>query len=327
MNRRDAMRLGVCGVVGVALPRGRGFSAPEPAEAGTPERLTREEIEQRICLFTDHLDEFGYGFDDLARMLAPLGIAGADLTVRPGGFVSPDAVAEELPRAARALGDRGLSIPMISTGLTTADASAAATFRAMHALGIRYYKLGYYPYGDVGDWQAAIAQTRASVAGLVELGREFQVIGGFHNHAGAFVGGALWDSWEVLGPLDATRVGFYFDPAQATLEGGNHAWRLNLERVRPRLMMVAVKDVVWEKTGGAWHSRWVPLGEGMVDWPAFFSMLAGLPFPGPLSLHIEYDPGGSTRAGRADNSLAAAERDLAFLRRELDAAFGPADAL
>jgi sugar phosphate isomerase/epimerase len=84
--------------------------------------------------------------------------------------------------------------------------------------------------------------------------------------------------------------------------------------------MVAIKDFVWEKTRDEWRTRWVPLGEGMVRWKEFFAMLKKIPFDGPLSLHIEYDPGGSTRAARFENSLAAAQRDLAFLRRQLEAA-------
>lgn len=85
--------------------------------------------------------------------------------------------------------------------------------------------------------------------------------------------------------------------------------------------MVALKDYVWEKTSTGWRTRWCPLGEGMVDWTEFFRLLTRFPFAGPLSVHIEYNPGGSTRPERIDNSLAAAERDLKFLRRHLDLAF------
>jgi hypothetical protein len=36
-------------------------------------------------------------------------------------------------------------------------------------------------------------------------------------------------------------------------------------------------------------------------------------------VHIEYDPGGRTRAEKIDNNLAAAERDIAFVRKHLAA--------
>jgi sugar phosphate isomerase/epimerase len=62
----------------------------------------------------------------------------------------------------------------------------------------------------------------------------------------------------------------------------------------------------------------------MVDWTEFFRLLRDVPFAGPISLHIEYDPGGRTPAERFENSFAAAERDLKFLRAQLDAALAKA---
>jgi sugar phosphate isomerase/epimerase len=66
------------------------------------------------------------------------------------------------------------------------------------------------------------------------------------------------------------------------------------------------------------------LGEGVVRWSEFFAMLAAKPFEGPISLHIEYNPGGKTKAARLENSLAAAERDLKFLRQKIVEAYGAA---
>jgi L-ribulose-5-phosphate 3-epimerase len=276
---------------------------------------------ERICLFTDHLDDFGYSYADVARMLKQLRIAGPDLTVRPGGLVLPERVTEDLPKAAAIFRDHGLSIPMISTALTSArDRTAAATFTAANKLGIRYFKLGYYRYDDVADWRTSLDNTRAQLKSLLELSGKAGMVAGFHNHSGPYIGGALWDSWELLSNLDPNRVGFYFDPAQATIEGGNHAWKLGLTRLAPRLVMVAIKDFVWEKDGRQWRTRWVPLGEGMVRWDEVFGLLAKSPFAGPISLHIEYDPGGTTKAARFENSLAAAERDLRFLLMQLSPA-------
>jgi len=279
---------------------------------------TQPSLADRICLFTDHLDDFGYSFRDVARMLKQLTIAGPDLTVRPGGLVPPERVVEDLPKAVAAFRDQGLSVPMISTGLTSAkDRAARETLTTAGKFGIRYYKLGYYGYDDATQWRQQLAATRKELEALIALGRESGMIAGFHNHSGPFVGGALWDSWELLDGLDPQRIGFYFDPAQATIEGGKHAWKLGLARLAPRLGMVAIKDFVWEKSGGEWRTRWVPLGEGMVRWPECFALLKKVPFDGPISLHIEYDPGGATNSARFDNSLAAAERDLKFLRAQL----------
>jgi sugar phosphate isomerase/epimerase len=245
------------------------------------------------------------------------------LTVRGGGIVKPEQAAEELPKVHAAMADEGLSIPMLSTNLTSAaDPTARAILTAMGQLGIGYYKLGYYHYDGVAGWEAQLVAARKQLAGLLELGKTAGVVAGLHNHAGETIGGAVWDAWEMLKPLDLQAAGFYFDVAHATLEGPKFAWKLNFQRVAPRLKMLAVKDFVWEKTSGGWRTRWVPLGEGMVDWPAFFTMLAKTSFRGPISLHIEYDPGGATPAERFENSLSAAECDLDFLRDQLRTASG-----
>jgi sugar phosphate isomerase/epimerase len=273
-------------------------------------------VEAKICLFTDHLADFDYR--EVASMLRQVGIAGADLTVRPGGLVKPERVLEDLPKAAAVFKEYGLSISMITTGITSASDPLTRPILATAAgLGINYYKLGYYAYQDLDAWQARLKSTQADLARLVGLGRQLGIQAGFHNHSGPFVGGSLWDSWQILQNLDSKWIGFYFDPGQATIEGGSNAWNLGFRRLSERLKMIAIKDFVWEKHQGQWRSRWVPLGQGMVRWPDFFRILRQVSFEGPISLHIEYDPGGSTKTARFENSLAAATRDLQFLRQRL----------
>ena len=131
----------------------------------------------------------------------------------------------------------------------------------------------------------------------------------------------MWDGVELLKGLDDKHVGCYFDPMHATIEGGNFGWQLGFRKLAPRLKMVAIKDYLWEKSASGWRTRMCPLGEGMVRWSEFFKLLARVRFDGPLSLHIEYDPGGKSKAERLENSLAAARKDLVFLRKQLAAAF------
>lgn len=312
MQRREFLRAGlVAGATAMVLQESIRAKEPEPSS-----------LTQRLCLFTDHLDDSGYSYEEVASMLSQLRIAGPDLTVRPGGLVPPERVVEELPKAAAAFRDKGLSIPMITTNLTIAsDPTAKPILSTMGKLGIGYFKLGYYNYNDLAKWESELEARRADLAGLVDLAREAKVVAGFHNHAGG-IGGALWDAWQLMHSLDPQTVGFYFDPAHAAIEGAKQAWKLNLHRVSSRLKMVALKDYVWEKTARGWQTRWCPLGEGMVNWPEFFVLLAKIQFPGPISVHIEYDPGGSTRLERIDNSLAAAKRDIEFVLRHLSLTAG-----
>jgi L-ribulose-5-phosphate 3-epimerase len=276
--------------------------------------------EAKICLFTDHLADFDY--PEVASMLRQVGIGGVDLTVRPGGLVKPERVAEDLPKAAAVFRENGLSISMITTGITSAsDPLTPGILTTAAGLGISYYKLGYYSYENLDTWQARLESTQEELKRLVDLGRRLGIQAGFHNHSGPFVGGSLWDSWQILQSLDSKWIGFYFDPGQATIEGGSNGWNLGFRRLCEKLKMIAIKDFIWEKNRGQWRTRWVPLGEGMVRWPDFFKILRQVSFQGPISLHIEYDPGGSTKAARFENSLAAATRDLQFLKQQLREAY------
>ena len=273
-------------------------------------------LASRICLFTDHLA--GFSYVEVARMLKQLGVAGPDLTVRRGGLVSPDNVTEQLPKAMAAFRDQGLTIPMITTNILSASEPQTRPILSSAAkLGIGYYKLGYYKYKDLSQWKETMDATHRELIGLAALNRELNMRAGIHNHAGDSVGCAIWDAWEVLQSVDPGRVGFYFDPAQAHIEGGKTGWNLGFRRATPRLFMLAMKDYVWEKSDKGWRTRWVPLGKAWSHGRPCPNCCARRQFPGPVSLHIEYDPGGSTKTERYDRSLAAADRDLKFLRTQL----------
>jgi sugar phosphate isomerase/epimerase len=275
-------------------------------------------ILDRICLFTDHLS--GFDYNEVAKMLQQLRVSGPDLTVRPGGLVKPERVEQDLPKAAAIFKQYGMAIPMITTAITSVEEGRPILSSAAK-LGIRYYKLGYFPYTDMNQWKKTRQSTRESLAQLTELGRQLKTPAGFHNHSGPLVGGTIWDALELVGLLDSQAIGLYFDPSHATIEGGKNGWNFSLRMAAERLKMVAIKDFIWEKVGGEWKTRWVPLGQGMVPFEQFFKILATTRFPGPISLHIEYDPGGATKAARFENSLAAAARDLRFLREHLDRAY------
>ncbi len=277
------------------------------------------DLSSRVCLFTDHLAAFSY--EEVGRMLKDLGVTGPDLTVRNGGLVQPATVATDLPRAVETFAKHSLTVAMMTTTVRSADDPLTrGVLETAAKLGIRYYKLGYYHYDDLARWRETIDSTRGALQGLAKLGARLDLRAGMHNHAGDSVGCSLWDSWEAMQGVDPNRVGFFFDPSHATIEGGNTGWNLNFRRIAPRLFMVAIKDFVWEKTSQGWRTRWAPLGEGLVKWPAFCALLKSTPFAGPISLHIEYDPGGKRKTERYDRSFEAAARDLQFLKRHLAAA-------
>jgi L-ribulose-5-phosphate 3-epimerase len=271
-----------------------------------------------LCFFSKHLPRMNAR--ELGRSLKALGFDGVDLTVRPGGHVDPKRVAIELPPFVNGIRHEGLVVPMISTELVSdADPVAQPTLETAAGLKIPFYKAGYYRYKFV-DVRTELEAAGRQLRGLAELSRRHGMRLGYHNHAG-YIGGPVWDFAPFIEPLDAATVGYYFDVRHAVVEGGDGGWRTALDLVSPRLSMISLKDFFWEKTGGSWQQRHCPMGEGMVDWKRFFGMLAKARFHGPASLHVEYDVTGTTPAAEQENMLAAAARDLAFVKARVTEAY------
>jgi sugar phosphate isomerase/epimerase len=264
-----------------------------------------------ICIFSKHMAQLDW--DQLGREAKRIGFDGVDLTVRPQGHVEPQRVKEDLPAAVAAIRAHQLQVPMITTGVTTAsDRAADPTLATAGELGIPFWKPGYVRY-NLDDVEASLTRARQGYASLVALGKRYRIAAGFHNHSGDYVGAAVWDLRSLLEDLDPQWAGYYFDPGHATIEGGLAGWRIAQTIVSQRLKMVAVKDFYWTRTARGWKPEWCPLGEGMVDWDKVFANLARTGFRGPISLHIEYE---------TKNELDAIARDFAFLRRQVEKAYG-----
>jgi sugar phosphate isomerase/epimerase len=271
-----------------------------------------------ICFFSKHLP--GMDAPRLGRTLKTLGFGGVDLTVRPGGHIDPKRVAQDLPPFVAGIRKEGLSVPMITTEIVTdADPVARPTLETAKALGIPYFKPGYYRYTFVDarkERDAAAAQLR----GVAALSAATGVHMGFHNHSG-YIGGNIWDIAPVIDTLDPKWAGYYFDVRHAVVEGGDGGWRTAFSLAAPRLPMIALKDFFWEKTAAGWRIRNCPMGEGMVNWKAYFGMLAKAGFHGPASLHFEYEVPGATPEAVETNMIAAAAKDLAFVKARIAEAY------
>jgi sugar phosphate isomerase/epimerase len=135
-----------------------------------------------------------------------------------------------------------------------------------------------------------------------------------HNATSDFVGGNVADLNALIRPLDPL-LGFDFDIGYATANSDPAGGLAALQIALPRLKMATVRDVAWSKdAAGAKKLTQCPLGEGTVDWPKFFSALAQADFTGPITLQVEYEP---------KDELAAIRKDLAFLKKQRSAAYGP----
>ena len=297
---------------------GAAAAATVPAFAMGAGRQAAAGFRGQFCFFSKHLPMLAWG--PLGEAVKHVGFDGVDLTVRPRGHVDPARAREDLPRAIDAIRRHGLEVPMVTTALlSAADPAAKPILETAGRHGVRFFKPGYYDYKLV-DVRAEVAAAGRGLAGLAELGQACGIELGYHNHEGN-IGASVWDIAPEIERLPKKWAGYYFDVRHAVVEGGRIGWKSATRLVAPRLKMIAVKDVFWEKTDRGWRLHDCPLGQGMVDWTWYSKALAEGRFQGPVSLHLEYDIEGATADETRKRTLEAAARDLQFIRDRLTQAY------
>jgi sugar phosphate isomerase/epimerase len=102
------------------------------------------------------------------------------------------------------------------------------------------------------------------------------------------------------------------------VEGGA-SWELGLRQIKKYIKSIVIKDFKWGVVDGKWKPVNTPLGEGMVDFKRYFSLLKKYNINVPISLHLEYDLGGAEH-GDAEISIdkkevfAQMKKDLTFIK-------------
>ena len=271
----------------------------------------------KVCIFSKQMHWLGY--EEMARTAAEIGFDGIDLTVRPNGHVLPENVSTELPKAVAAARKVGLEVPMITTDITDArQPHAARVLETAGKLGVKYYRTGWLPYPEEASLPQTLEKYRRQLKELSELNRKHGIHGAYQNHAGTDVGAAVWDLWYLIKDLDPRWMGLQYDIKHATLEGGQ-SWPLDLRLMHPYIKTIDVKDFIWVKKDGAWQVQYVPLGEGMVDFRKFFSLVKKHNIHAPISLHLEYPLGGAESGAKklsmnSSRVVEAMQKDLHTLR-------------
>jgi L-ribulose-5-phosphate 3-epimerase len=261
-------------------------------------------------------------YDRLGEALAHIGFDGADLPVRPGGTVLPEKVKTDLPRVLKALQKQGRTIPMIVTAIN--DPNHPHTEQILGTasqLGIQYYRMGYFGYDKTKSVPQNLDLHKKTMEKLEQINRKYNIHGGYQNHSGTGVGAPVWDLYWLLQDRDPAYIGLQYDICHGVTEGGV-SWPLALKLLAPWIKTAAIKDFMWARDNNKqWKIKYVPLGEGMVDFHAYLAQYKALGLTGPITIHFEYDLGGAEH-GNANPTMPLADlsgylkKDLAWLRQQ-----------
>lgn len=237
---------------------------------------------------------------DLARHVRGLGFDGIELPVRPGFPVEPEAVARDLPKAARQLADAGVRIFSVA-GPT--DEPTIATCAALEIPLIRVMA----PIGPDG-YRATEARIRRNLDALVPLLDRYRVTVGIQNHYGQYVSNAS-GLRALLNGYDPRHVAAVWDAAHEALEGAEP--ELALDVIWPHLRMVNLKNAFWQRTNGPeaeqaeWQLYWTSGRQGRASWPRVVAELTRRAYSGVICLTAEYTDEAATNRLVAQDLLFA----------------------
>lgn len=299
-----------------AVPLMSFSNAFEPARSTDSEAIS-------IHLFSKHLQFLDY--TDMSEAAAEMGFDGLDLTVRPKGHVLPKNVEDDLPKAIAEMRKFGLNPGMMTTNvLDTASEENKTVLKTASKLGLTHYRTGWLQYPEdktIAESQSIFGE---QLKNLETLNEKLGLIGCYQNHAGKHVGAPIWDLPPILSVTRNEYMGCQYDIRHAVVEGGG-SWELGLRLITPFIKSIVIKDFKWGKIDGVWKPVNTPLGEGMVDFKRYFSLLKKYEINVPVSLHLEYNLGGAEH-GASNISIDKKEvfkhmkRDLAFLKNTWESA-------
>jgi len=270
----------------------------------------------QFVFFTKNLS--GRDMPAVADALRAMGADGADLVVRPGYAVEPANARERLPAAVKLLRDAGLVTPLCSapTDLSNPDNPLAEqVVAACHDAGVPNLKIGYWGFRP-GDYEAQLASARRQVDGWAKLADRYGVRICLHTHSGAFLGCNASAMARLVAGSDPRHIGVYLDTGHLAVCGEPPDMACAI--AARRLALVAAKDPLWVRgeAGRGARPRFVPIGEGIVDWRGWLRALKAAGYSGPISVHAEFE------ASTPQQALERTGRDIAWLReraREVEA--------
>lgn len=292
-TRRDFLQTIAMAGTAATLPL-KGFGQPAPT--------------WEIHCFTKPFHWMDYTM--LCETFQSAGLHGVDYTVRPEGHITPEKVTTDLPRAVAAAKAAGLKAELMTTAILDAKEShAESILKTASSLGIKYYRMGWYDYLKDASVDASIQQRNQQMKALAALNKRYNIAATYQNHAGMKVGAAVWDLFEMIKDIDPKHAGVQYDVRHATVEGAN-SWPLGLQKIAPHINTLVIKDCKWVEKNGKMVLENTPLGEGMVNFKAFFQQVKALKLHKPISLHLEYE-----LLSKEEESLPAKEKQQIVLKK------------
>lgn len=256
-----------------------------------------EAKKMRISVFSKTLQWLDQ--EALGSFVAEAGFDGIDLTVRPGGHVEPAQVKTALPKLVKAIERGGSKVLMMTTAISDAtDKVSTDIIQTAADSGIKSYRMNWLTYNDKIDIAANLEAFKKRMSALAEVNARAGIRADYQNHAGSGFGAVVWDLYAVLKDLDPQWMACQFDIRHAAVEASG-SWSNALKLIQNHIGSIVFKDCLWVNQNNRMELKNVPLGEGMVDFKQYVSLLKKYNLSKPVSVHYEYDLGGAENGAKS----------------------------
>lgn len=246
-----------------------------------------------VHLFSKHLQFLN--LKEAGQIAAELGFQGLDLTVRPKGHVLPENVHTDLHLAILDLENSGSKCEMMTTAISDiSNPLDMDVIKAASIEGIKSYRSNWFKFKDDMSLEESLDFYKEKVRQLSEINKSHNIIGCYQNHSGTKVGASIWEIKKILETADPQFFGAQYDIRHAVAEGGR-SWSNGLRLIKDQIKTIVLKDFKWGQVNGKWKIINVPIGEGMVDFIAYFKQLKSYSLKPAVSLHLEYPLGGAEK--------------------------------
>ncbi|MBX3050340.1 MAG: sugar phosphate isomerase/epimerase [Caldilineaceae bacterium] len=245
-----------------------------------------------LIVFSKLLKE--YSVPKLIALAHSHGYDGYDLCVRPGYAVSPEDAGETLPAAVAQMAVEGVAVLLVTGPTSLTDPrqpEAESLLAALATSGVPRLKVGYFRFDRSRSYQEQVDSARRTLENWEILGRIYGVQICYHTHSGSYLGLNAASLLHLLRDRDPAYIGAYLDPGHLAVNG--EPFDQALAMTRDYLSVLSLKDVQVERVEAGAHGkgrvRWLPAGQGIVDWTSVFADLNAADFEGPASIHCEYE--------------------------------------
>ena len=158
-------------------------------------------------------------------------------------------------------------------------------FNAANLMNCPRVRLWPPPYDGKENYRQIYQRELENAKKAEELAKEYKVEIIFEIHPGTIMPSAGL-AYRWASNFSPQQVGVVFDPGNMVAEGMEN-WKMGLEILGEYLDYIHCKNAGWisKRVNGAkeWHWDWLPMKEGIVNWPQVIGILKERGFDGYLS--------------------------------------------